>query len=98
MCAFYEPPEKQLAIFDPLSFTSNDVPLTITTGSKYFLKYPYAQGTENFNTLSANQITSSGDLLLNPIGSVDCNGRVLNMTNGEIHNVPLIHSQNNMDF
>ena len=44
---------------------------------------------------NCSQITATGDLILNPVGSVDLNGKTLNMTNGEIHNVPLIHSQNN---
>ena len=98
MCAFYEPPEKQLAIFDPLAFTQNNTPLTIESGSKYFLRFPNAQNTENFNKLSANEITAPGDLVLNPVGSVDMNGKTLNMTNGEIHNCPLIHSRNNQDI
>lgn len=42
--------------------------------------------------------TLSGDLILNPVGSIDCNGKTINMTGGEIHNVPLIHSQNNNDI
>lgn len=48
--------------------------------------------------LNVNSITSSADLLLNPTGSIDANGKVLNMSNGEIHNVPLIHGQNNTDI
>lgn len=50
------------------------------------------------NLLNVNSITSAGDLLLNPVGSIDANGKTLNMTGGEIHNVPLIHSQNNTDL
>jgi hypothetical protein len=98
MCAFYEPPEKQLAIFDPLAFMQNDIPLTIESGSKYFLRFPNAQDTENFNKLSANEIIAPGDLKINPVGSINMNGKVLNMTNGEIHNCPLIHSRNNQDI
>jgi hypothetical protein len=94
----YEKPTQDLAIFDPLAFTQNNTPLTIESGSKYFLRFPNAQGTENFNTLSANEITAPGDLFLNPVGSVDMNGKTLNMTNGEIHNCPLIHSKNNEDI
>jgi len=48
--------------------------------------------------LNVNTITSTGDLMLNPVGSIDANGKTLNMTGGEIHNVPLIHSQNNTDL
>jgi hypothetical protein len=53
----------------------------------------------NDNTLlKCAEITSTADLLLNPTGSIDANGKTLNMTNGEIHNCPLIHSQNNSDL
>jgi hypothetical protein len=48
--------------------------------------------------LNVNEITSTGDLFLNPVGSIDCNGQTLNMTGGEIHNCDLIHSQNNTDI
>ena len=93
----YDPPIQDLAIFDPSAFTSNDEPLTITTGSKYFLKFPIAQGTEYFNTLSANEITSSVDLLLNPVGSVEIDAK-LNMKGNEIDKCDLIVSENNTDI
>lgn len=48
--------------------------------------------------LNVNQITSAGDLFLNPVGSIDCNGHNINLTGGELHNCPLIHSQNNTDI
>ena len=48
--------------------------------------------------LNVDTITATGDLTLNPVGSIDANGKTLNMTAGEIHNVPLIHSQNNIDL
>lgn len=48
--------------------------------------------------LNVNEITSTGDLFLNPVGSIDCNGKTINMTGGEIHNCDLIHSQNNTDI
>jgi hypothetical protein len=97
--AEYLPPTENLPIFDSESFKdSNNEFLTYDKANKYFLKFPNAQGTENFNELSANEITAPGDLLLNPVGSVDMNGKVLNMTNGEIHNCPLIHSRNNQDI
>lgn len=51
--SFYEPPTENLAIFDSSVFTANDVPLTIATGSKYFLKFPYAQNTENFQDINS---------------------------------------------
>ena len=52
----------------------------------------------NNDLLNVDTITSSADLMLNPVGSIDANGKTLNMTLGEIHNVPLIHSQNNTDL
>lgn len=55
----YEPPTQNLAIFDPDVFTQNDEPLTITTGSKYFLKYPNAQGTENLQAVNVNGVLTA---------------------------------------
>jgi hypothetical protein len=48
--------------------------------------------------LNVDTITASGNLTLNPIGSIDCNGKTIDMTGGEIHKIPLIHSQNNIDL
>jgi hypothetical protein len=48
--------------------------------------------------LNVDTITSAGDLFINPVGSIDANGNTINMTGGEIHNIPLIHSQNNTDL
>lgn len=50
----YEKPIEDLAIFNPEAFTANDVPLTVTTGAKYFLRYPFAQGTENLQSFNSN--------------------------------------------
>ena len=52
----------------------------------------------NNDLLNVSSITSSADLILNPVGSIDCNGKTINMTGGEIHNCDLIHSQNNTDI
>jgi hypothetical protein len=52
----------------------------------------------NNDLLNVDTITASGDLMLNPVGSIDANGKTLNMTAGEIHNIPLMHSQNNIDL
>lgn len=56
--------------------------------------------TKSINTqlLSNLEIKADLDIILNPNGSIDANGKTLNMTGGEIHNVPLIHSQNNTDL
>jgi hypothetical protein len=48
--------------------------------------------------LNVDEITASGNLTLNPVGSIDCNGKTIDMTGGEIHKIPLIHSQNNVDL
>ncbi len=47
---------------------------------------------------NCSQITATGDLILNPVGSVDLNGKTLNMTGGEIHNLDLVHGQNNANI
>jgi hypothetical protein len=44
------------------------------------------------------EITATGDLILNPVGSINCNGKTIDMTGGEIHKCDLIHSQNNTDI
>ena len=44
------------------------------------------------------EITASGDLIFNPTGSINANGKTLDMTGGEIHKVPLIHGTNNTDL
>ena len=48
--------------------------------------------------LNVDEITATGDLTLNPVGKIDCNGKTIDMTGGEIHKIPLIHSQNNVDL
>ena len=57
---------------------------------------------DSLNTLTfdatSNEIISSGDLILNPVGSIETSGKTLNMGGGEIHNNSLIHSQNNTDL
>ena len=52
----------------------------------------------NNDLLNVDTITASGDLTLNPVGKIDCSGKTIDMTGGEIHKVPLIHSQNNVDL
>jgi hypothetical protein len=48
--------------------------------------------------LNVDEITATGNLTLNPVGTIDCNGKTIDMTGGEIHKIPLIHSQNNVDL
>ena len=50
--ATYPAPTETLTTFNPAVFETNDVPLTITEGSKYFLKYPLAQGAETFSDIN----------------------------------------------
>ena len=52
----------------------------------------------NNDLLNVDTITATGDLTLNPVGSINCNGQTIDMSGGEIHKVPLIHSQNNVDL
>jgi hypothetical protein len=47
---------------------------------------------------NVSQITATADLTLNPVGSINCNGKTIDMTNGVIHNCPLIDSQNNQSI
>jgi hypothetical protein len=46
-------------------------------------------------TFTTSQISASADLSLNPTGSINLNGKVLNSGNGQIHNCAIIQSQNN---
>lgn len=93
--ANYAKPIENLPIFDTTLFTKGDEYITQNNADKRYLRYPNAQGTENFNQITVNTITASNDLKLNPAGSITCNGKTIDMTGGEIHNCPLIHSQNN---
>ena len=54
-------------------------------------------GTIGLNGLNT-ELTATGDLILNPTGSISASGKTLDMTGGEIHKVPLIHGQNNVDL
>ncbi len=103
--ATYDPPLENLPVFDTSVFINGADGLSIAEADARYLRFPQSQGSETINgdltitgTTTATTITSTGDLLLNPVGSVDMNGKTLNMTSGEIHNCPLIHSQNNNDI
>jgi hypothetical protein len=43
-------------------------------------------------------IDASGDIIFNPVGSVETNGKTLNMGGGEIHRCDLLHSRNNQNI
>jgi hypothetical protein len=48
--------------------------------------------------LSNLDIQADLDIIFNPGGIIDANGKTLNMRNGEIHAAHLIHGRNNTDF
>jgi|688.fasta_scaffold63608_4 hypothetical protein len=67
--ASYLPPTETLAIFDPSVFRdAGEEGLTYDTASKYFLKYPNAQGTENLLTTNVNgTLTCNSNAVFNVI-------------------------------
>ena len=63
--AEYLPPKENLPIFDDLVFQTNNEPLTYSKASKYFLKYPTAQGTETLQTTNVNGVlTANSDVIV----------------------------------
>lgn len=54
--ASYNPPTETLPIFDPSVFIQNDIPLTAEIADLRYLKFPYAQGTENLQTTNVNGV------------------------------------------
>ena len=52
----------------------------------------------NNDLLNVSSITASGDLVLNPVGSIDCNGQTIDLTGGRLHNCDHIEGQNNNDL
>lgn len=77
----YLPPTEDVPIFDVLNFKRGDVPLTYNEASKYFLRYPNAQGTENLQTTNINGVLSCKnnvdiDGLLNVDNNSQFNGRI----------------------
>lgn len=74
---------------------SNDIDLNgndITNAYKVFTEFV------NNIPLKNLELTSDLDIILNPNGIIDANGKTLNMRNGEIHAAHLIHGRNNTDF
>jgi hypothetical protein len=62
--ASYQPPTENLAIFNPAAFEEDTTPLTLAEASKFFLRFPNAQGTENMQNTNVN-----GDLTVNGVGN-----------------------------
>lgn len=108
----YLPPLRIVPIFNASDYTYGNNYITRHTADDLYLNVrgdDIDYGVATFragiltDTIGSDQgadmtITCDNDLILNPTGSVDCNGKTLNMTAGEIHNCPLIHSQNNNDI
>jgi hypothetical protein len=57
--------------------------------------YSTVSGSMSVDSGGNVRIDASGNLILNPIGSIETNGKTINMGNGQIHNCDLINSQNN---
>jgi hypothetical protein len=75
----YPPPVEELPIFNPAVFIVKDTPLTIAEGEKYFLKYPQAQGTQNFTDINVGGIATIEDVradTLEVAGNADLNGNL----------------------
>ena len=71
----YPPPIEVLPIFNPAVFVVKDTPLTIAEGEKYFLKYPQAQGTQNFTDINVGGTATIEDIdayTLEVSGEVTC--------------------------
>ena len=60
--ANYPAPTELLPAFTPSVFETNNIPLTIEEGEKYFLTYPVAQGAQTIPTLSTGTLSVSGTL------------------------------------
>jgi len=56
--ATYTPPLENLAIFDNLVFLDDEAPLTYAIAKKKFLRYPYAQGTENLLDINVSGVST----------------------------------------
>ena len=85
------------------SASSGTAPITVVPTLSQVLVAGNSAGATSINLnnqqlQNCSQITASGDLVLNPVGSIDANGKTLDMTNGEIHKVPLIHGPNNANI
>jgi hypothetical protein len=62
----YPPPTENVPLFDASNFITDNSPITATTGLKYFLSYPYAQGTQTLQTtFVAGDLTCESDLIVN---------------------------------
>lgn len=60
----YPPPTENVPIFDAKNFIQDTTPLTATTGAKYFLSFPNAQGTEVLQTTYVEGILTADSNLV----------------------------------
>ena len=86
--AQYLPPTENVPIFDTLNFNDGNTPLTYNTAIKYFLRYPYAQGTENLQITNVNGLlTANAGIKANTIGTISL-GTVVNLFTDGIVGTP----------
>ena len=82
--ANYLPPTEELPIFDDNVFQSGDDPLTYNTAITHFLKYPTAQGSENFINNSTGDILTISDSGLSSTSSMTLNAPTSNLITNSI--------------
>ena len=81
--ASYPAPTEALPVFAPAVFETNDVPLTIEDGAKYFIKYPTAQGAITIPTLTSGTLNVSGTVnITNPSPKATVYGYLTSIPSG----------------
>ncbi len=83
------------SFFFELSGGSQDLSQVLTVGNSAGAIDIDVNGND---LLNVNEITSAGDLFLNPVGSINCNGQTIDLTGGRLHNCDHIEGQNNNDI
>ena len=80
--ASYPAPTEELPVFSPSVFETNNIPLTIEEGEKYFITYPTAQGAITIPTLSTGTLGVSGTATIGTAAITTTNvSGTLNITN-----------------
>ena len=59
--ADYPPPTENLPIFNNSVFIDREQPLTIAYADSHYLRFPYAQGTENLATINVSGVATFGN-------------------------------------
>lgn len=78
--------------------TMTDIAIATVSNTGLSVVTNYLNFSYNVPTTSATIGAPLGDLVLNPLGSINASGKTLDMTNGQIHKCPLIHGPVNQDF